>query len=216
MNPSELSALQQPISNDARVLYCLGLRPYSDAKSGRTAALNYKQLLLLLNAKSKIYQLGREINGLFAELIDAGLVTLPEGLRLNQSFNGKTLLLPLLMGEQDVYDTLHMQWQAMTLDWQPTRTLFDDLAKLVGIIDKEYSQQELGEFIAYWMGRPQMQFSQYQWTQKFVFQIKQKRLAVGVKALQKVGNQLVIPAANVEADDNAKKLVEKYSKKPEK
>jgi DNA replication protein DnaT len=71
----------------------------------------------------------------------------------------------------------------------------------------------LGEFVAYWMGRPQMQFSQFQWTQKFVFQLKQRRLANGISTSQKVGSQLVKPKASVEADDNAKKLVEKYRTK---
>lgn len=213
MNPSELSALNQPISNDARVLYCLELRTSANSQTGLTNPLNFKQLLNTLNGKEQRFTLGRQINGLLKELIEVGLVDLTCDTPLDKSFNGKQLILPLFAVKQDDYNTLHMEWSGMSLNWQPTKSLFTDLAQLVGIIDKEYSQNELGEFVAYWMGRPQMQFSQFQWTQKFVFQIKQKRLASGIKPLQKVGNQLVTPKAAVEADDNAKKLVEKYSKK---
>lgn len=213
MNQSELNALSQSISNDARVLYCLGLRPTADEEKGISQPLNYKNLLTLLNGKNNHYTLGRQINELIKELINAGLVGLHKQTNLNKSFNSETLVLPLLVGKQDDYTELHLTWSAMTLDWQPNMDLLADLSQLVGIIDKEYSHNELGEFVAYWMGRPQMQFSQFQWTQKFVFQLKQRRLASGINTLQKVGSQLVKPKASVEADDNAKKLVEKYRNK---
>lgn len=189
----------------------LGLRPTADEKTGRTGALNYKALIALLNAKDTHYSLGRQINALIKELVHHGLVSVDENTALDKSFNGKNLQLPLLTIKQDDYPTLHLQWLPMSADWTPHPSLFDDLAALVGIIDKHYSQAELGEFIAYWMGRPEMQFSQFQWTQKFVFQIKQRRVASGVRTLQKVGNQWVTPKAGVEADDNAKQLVAKYS-----
>lgn len=213
MNQSELNALSQSISNDARVLYCLGLRPSADESKGLSKALNYKHLLSLLNAKEKRYSLGRQLNELIKELLDVGLVALNQQTDFSKSFNGHALAMPLLITKQDDYAELHSVWNAMTIDWQPTKALFADLSQLVGIIDKEYSLDELGEFVAYWMGRPQVQFSQYQWTQKFVFQIKQRRLAKGISVLQKVGNQMVKPKASVEADDNAKKLVEKYQTK---
>lgn len=213
MNVSEKEALLQSISNDARVLYLLGLRPGSDGSTGRTSALNYKQLIDLLNGDSQTYTLGRQINKLIKELHQSGLVAIDEDTDLNKSFNGKEVTLPLVAVKQDDYPALHLHYSGIHKDWQPHPQLFDDLASLVGIIDKAFSQTELGEFIAYWMGRPQMQFSQFQWTQKFVFQMKQRRLASGVKPVQKVGNQWVSPKASVEADDNAKKLVEKYSKK---
>lgn len=213
MNPSEYDALNQAISNDARVLYVLGLRPDADSTTGVTQALNYKALLTLLNSKAEHYTLGRQVNGLIKELVNVGLVGLQDDMPLNRSFNGRQLVLPFLVTQQNDYAALHLEWCAMTLSWQPTLSLFDDLAKLVGIIDKEYSSHELGEFVAYWMGRPQSQFSQFQWTQKFVFQIKQRRLASGLSVKQKVGSQLVTPKAGVEADENAKKLVEKYRKK---
>lgn len=215
MNPTELTALSQALSNDARALYCIGLRPEADKTTGQTPPLNYKQLLAMLNAKETRFTLGRHINALLKELVDAGLVAVDDDQPLNKSFNGKQISLPLLAIRKDDYASLHLTWQNMNTDWQPHDALFNDLAHLVGIIDKEYTQAELGDFIAYWMGRPQMQFSQFQWTQKFVFHLKNKRLAKGLSNIQKIGSQAVTPKAGVEADENARKLVEKYSKKPE-
>ena len=100
----------------------------------------------------------------------------------------------------------------MHLDWLPDQKLISDLAKLVGIIDYEYTSNELGDFIAYWLGRPELQFSEYQWTQKFVFNLKKMRLALGFKNVQKVGQQIVQTKAGIVADENAKNLVAKYSK----
>lgn len=213
MNNTEQSALSQEISNDARVLYLLGLRPLADNKSGITTPLNYKQLIAMLNGSSKQFTLGRQVNALIKELVKHQLVEISPEASLDKSFNGQQVTLPLLRVTQDDYPSLHMEWTAMTTNWTPHQTVFEDLAALVGIIDRQYSETELGEFIAYWMGRPEMQFSQFQWTQKFVFQLKQRRVASGVKPKQKVGNQWVTAKAGVEADENAKQLVAKYSKK---
>lgn len=216
LTPAELNALTQPLSNEARVLYCLGLRPEANASSGASSPLNYKHLLTLVNGAETRYHLGRHINGFLQELVEAGLLSNQTTLSLDESINGKSVVLPLMLSQQkDNYQSLHEAWGPMKTDWVPESTLFDDLAHLVGIIDKEYSHAELGEFIAYWLGRPQTQLSPFQWTQKFVFHVKQKRLASGVTSLQKVGSQLVKPKPALEVDDNARKLMEKYSNKSE-
>lgn len=215
LNKTELTALQQPLSNDARVLYCLGLRPTVDPQSGRTSPLNYKSLLQLLNASEYKFTRGRQLNALLKELADEGLIHLEQADDLKRNLNGKALLLTMVPMTTDDYSVLHGQWRPMSLSWQPDNKLYSDLAKLMGIIDQEYQQHELGDFIAYWSGRPQTQYSQFQWTQKFVFSIKQKRLAKGTTAKQKIGSQLVQPKAEVIADENARKLVEKYSKSAE-
>jgi DNA replication protein DnaT len=210
LNQAELSALKQAISNDARVLYCLGIRPDADHTLGTSKPLNYKNLLALLNSKEDKYTLGRQLNSLLKELLSAGLIDFQQEADLKQSCNGKKLILPLVAIKADDYGNLHLNWQKIHLDWKPDDSLYADLATLVGIIDKNYDVTELGDFIAYWLGRPEVQFSQFQWTQKFVFNIKQKRLAKGVKPQHKVGNQLVTPKAGVVADHNAKQLVAKY------
>ena len=212
-NQAEQTALIQPISNGARILYVLGLRPYAHSVNGVTPALNYKQLLNLLNGKEETYTLGRQINSLIKELLGVGLIDFYQEVELNHSFNGKKLILPLMLVLPDDYAKLHLQWHTMLLDWSPDVKLLDDLAKLVGIIDCSYSRDELGDFIAYWLGRPESNFSQFQWTQKFVFNLKQKRLARGIKTVHKVGNQIVRPKAAVVADENSKNLVAKYSAK---
>ncbi len=212
-NQTEQTALIQPISNDARILYVLGLRPYANSVDGVTPALNYKLLLNMLNAKEEKFTLGRQINNLIKELLGVGLINFYQEVELSRSFNGKKLILPLMLIKPDDYAKLHLNWHNMTLDWIPNKDLLADLTKLVGIIDWEYSDNELGDFIAYWLGRPEANFSQFQWTQKFVFNLKQKRLARGVKTVHKVGNQIVTTKAAIVADENAKNLVAKYSAK---
>lgn len=213
-NPAELSALSQPLSNDARALYMLGLKPYANANTAMTPPLVYKQLINLLNGKEAKFTLGRQINSLIKELLSVGLVNFVEDVELNHSFNGKSLVLSLVLIKPDDYSALHTQWHAMHLEWLPDQALCQQLAKLMGIIDSHYSDIELGDFIAYWLGRPETRFTQFQWTQKFVFNLKRNRLAHGTTTVHKVGQQIVQVKAGIVADDNAKKLVEKYSKKP--
>lgn len=213
MNNSELEALHQPIHNDAKLLYCLGLKPVADRQTGVTPPLEYKKLLPLLNGKQQTYKLGRQLNALIKQLVEAGLVNFKQEVDENRSFNGKQLVLPLMLIKQPSYDQLHMQWCTIEPSWQPETSLYNDLASLVGIIDKEYNQQELGEFIAYWLGRPEANFSLFQWTQKFVFHIKKKRLSYGKVNTLKVGQQQVKSKPALSASSKAKQLVEKYSGK---
>jgi hypothetical protein len=211
-NKAEQTALLQPLSNDARILYILGIKPTADQSSGAISTLNYKSLLSILNAKEDKYTLGRQVNSLIKELISVGLVNFQDEIELNRSFNGKTLVLPLTTMKVDEYSKLHLNWHTMHLDWHPNKKLIIDLAKLLGIIDYDYTASELGNFIAYWLGRPESQFSEYQWTQKFVFNLKKMRLAHGFNNVQKVGQQIVHTKAGIHADENAKNLVAKYNK----
>jgi DNA replication protein DnaT len=212
LNKVEQAALLQTLSNDARILYILGIKPTADQTSGITSPLNYKSLLSILNTKEEKFTLGRQVNTLVKELLSVGLVCFQSDVELNNSFNGKILVLSLTTMKVDEYSKLHLNWHTMNIDWIPEQKLISDLAKLVGIIDYEYTTNELGDFIAYWLGRPESQFSEYQWTQKFVFNLKKMRLAHGFKNVQKVGQQIVQTKAGILADDNAKNLVAKYSK----
>ena len=76
---------------------------------------------------------------------------------------------------------------------------------------REYNEEDVGEFIAYWLGRPNALFSEFQWTQKFAYTMKRKRVASGYEPTRKIGSQQVKVAPGIEADDNARKLVEKYA-----
>ncbi|MEP0355546.1 DnaT-like ssDNA-binding domain-containing protein [Paraglaciecola sp.] len=212
-NQAEQTALLQSLSNDARTLYMLGIKPTVNKKSGVSTPLNYKYLISLLNEKEQKFTLGRQINSLIKELLHIGLVKFEQEVEINRSFNGKTLVLPLTTMKVDDYTKLHLNWTDMHLDWQPNENLVADLAKLIGLIDYQYTDNELGDFIAYWLGRPEVQFSEYQWTQKFIFNLKKIRMANNFKGTQKVGQQMVKTKAGIVADDNAKNLVAKYSKK---
>ena len=210
---AEYHALCSGLSNDARVLYCLGVRPTANLATTTSDPLNYKFLLALLNAdqqEDKPFTRGRQINSLLRQLEQAGLIALPQHLNFDQTLNGQTVLLPLCNEAQDDFAHLHRQHQPMKPSWQPDKALFEQMASLLGLIDKSFDSDDVGEFIAYWLGRPSAVFSHFQWTQKFAYAMRYKRLAAGGTPKSRVGNQQVPVAAGIEADDNARKLVEKY------
>lgn len=213
LTQAELTILQSPLSNDCRVLYLLGLRPTANFATTSTSPIDYKHLLSLLNGEGKehTFQRGRQINSLLKQLEQCGLVMFPEGMDLEHSINGKTILLPLLIEPQSNFDALHKTHYPISASWQPNKALFEELAQLLGIIDIEYDENDIGEFIAYWLGRPATILSEFQWTQKFAHNIKHKRISSGYAPVRKIGNQNVKVAAGIEADDNARKLVEKYA-----
>lgn len=217
LTQAELAALQSPLSNDCRVLYLLGLRVSANSATTSTAPVDYKQMLSLLNGdnKEEPYQRGRQINSLIKQLEQVGLVSLPVDMDIDHTINGKSLLLPLIAEPKSDFEQLHQRHCSMYASWTPNKSLFDEMASLLGIIDKTYEDNDIGEFVAYWLGRPSSVFSEFQWTQKFANNIKRKRLASGYGSASTptkiVGTQQVKVAAGIEADDNAKKLVEKYA-----
>lgn len=213
MNNAELKALQRPLTNDARVLYMLGLRPGADEKTGKTKKINYRELLHLLNGSQDegTYQRGRQINSLLKLLEQAGLLSLPADKDFEHTLNGVSLTLPLVVIDANAFERLHRHHEPMTKQWVPNHALYLEIAELLGIIDKHYDENDIGEFIAYWMGRPEAVFSLFQWTQKFTYAMRKKRLIDGYTLRRQVGHQHVSVEASVEADDNARKLVEKYN-----
>ncbi len=210
---AEFDALSKPLSNAARVLYCLGLRHTADAVTGSTTPISYKTLIALLNANESRYTRGREINELLKALEQCDLISLAPDLNFDQSLNGVCLFLPLMLDTQNQFDSLHHQHIAMTMLWRPDTQLYNEITQLLGTIDEAYTEEELGEFIAYWLGRPMTQFTQFQWTQKFAQHIKRNRTAIGMTPVKQVGTQVVSTASSIEVDENARKLVEKYASK---
>ncbi|NVK56967.1 MAG: flavodoxin [Alteromonadaceae bacterium] len=213
---AELNALTTALSNAARVLYCVAFRPHANTDTLLTQPLQYKELLALVNGDNSqpIFTRGRQINSLIEELALAGLVTVPKTLNLDASLAGEQLLLPLIKNNQHALP-LHQQHYAMHRDWQPDKAVFEDIATLIGLIDKSYDEHNVGEFVAYWLGRPESVLSSYQWTQKFTYSIKNRRTATGYQAVKKVGSQNVVIEPGIEADDNARQLVAKYAHKPQ-
>lgn len=210
MNAAELRALQGSVSNDARVLYYLGIRPTANTTSGITQPLNYKHLIALLNSTETKYTRGRQVNRLILELNNHGLVDFTTAIEPEKSLNKQTLLLPLLVLPTDDYASLHLHKQSITEQWQPAEHLYLQIVQLVGMLEKEYYAEDVGEFVAYWLGRPEAQFTQYQWTHKFVLHLRKTRLAAGYRPTSQIGTQIVTKKPELITDDNTKKLVEKY------
>lgn len=104
-------------------------------------------------------------------------------------------------------------FSSMTLEWVPDLDSYLQMAQMVGLIDKGYTDEDVGEFKLYWCGRPETQKTPYQWHQAFVMNMKRKRTAYGQGRKQVVGGQLVTPKAELVVDDNARALVEKYGRK---
>ena len=217
MTSLELDALQLAISNNARVLYSIYLRPKA-SNHEPSVELNYPEIMRLLNAKQDEIQLGRHINSLLKELFNVGLITLNESQDLKLSLNRQTVFLALMkpVGINNITPSSanKHEYLSMHIDWRPDDAVFDQLCQLIGLIDKGYSTEELGEFIAYWIGYPERRFSEYQWTQKFALNIKLRRQRFPISKQQtKVGHQWVPLSADIEIDDNVRQLVEKYSEK---
>jgi hypothetical protein len=80
----------------------------------------------------------------------------------------------------------------MHLQWRPDEEL-PALARLCGVLDASYHEEELGEFIAYWLGRPEVFDSQHQWMLKFIRTLKTRRY-VRRQPMVEQGYQQVTPA----------------------
>ncbi|MCW8093426.1 DnaT-like ssDNA-binding domain-containing protein [Alteromonas sp. ASW11-130] len=212
---AEYHALCGPLTNAARVVYCLGLRPTANTTTAASEALNYKFLLALVNADSteQPFTRGRHINDLLKTLEQAGLIALPSPLSFESSLNGKVILLPLIQAKHDSFSHLHRQHQAINMKWQPDDALFEEMATLLGLANKAYDQDDINEFIGYWLGRPTTVLSHFQWTQKFVYSLRSKRLGRADVAVRTRAENITQVAPSVEADDNTRKLVEKYPRK---
>lgn len=215
MNSLELDALQLSMSNHARALYSIYLASKGNLTKGNVT-LSYKDIMQFLNGKEEIVTLGRQVNSLLKELDNVGLIKINSEQSYKRSLNNQIIYLPLSVSPEisDITTDKHQSFVKMNVNWRPNAELFEQICQLVGVIDKGYSADELGEYIAYWLGYPEKQFTDYQWTQKFVLNIKQRRQRLPVNKEQtKVGHQWITPQAGLEIDDNVKQLVEKYSGK---
>jgi hypothetical protein len=214
VNELELTALKQDLSNEARVLYCLYLRPQHQQTT--PIIINNKAIIALLNTQNTKLSLGRQISALCKELYRAGLIDIEGEYSFDRSLNGATVRLTLCALSTALDDDkLHQQHHKISITWRPVSALFQQVCQLVGLIETDYNADELGEFIAYWLGRPEIQQSQYQWTQKFVLHLKQRRIRYPIAkddvAQTKQGHQWATAKAGIEFDENVRQLISKYS-----
>lgn len=211
MNELELETLRTPISNLARVLYCVYLRPQLNNNTAMLT-INNKAIMALINNKKPVITMGRQISALFKELQSVGLIDVSDDTDFSKSLHNHHVTLPLTALPQSLENPqFHSQHKSMRLDWRPVQSIFEDLCQLVGVIEQTYSADELGEFIAYWLGRIDTQGTEYQWTQKLVIHLKQRRQRLPLAEQKaKAGHQYVTPSAGIVFDDNVKQLINQY------
>lgn len=193
MTPAEYSALSHPrLSHPARTLYCLHLRRL--VLENQPAQLNYPVLGRALavvdpeDASGFSYQVNaRQLTQLLEELVMAGLL---ECEPCGDHFHQQSFILPLLGRAPD--SPLPARPFPMHLHWRPDAGL-PALAKLCGVLDCSYSEEELGEFIAYWLGRPEVYDNQHQWMLKFIRALKTRRY-VRRTPKEELGYQQIAPA----------------------
>jgi hypothetical protein len=198
MTPAEYSALSHPqLSHPARTLYLLQLRRLM--LEHQIARLNYPELgrsLAVVDPRAPsgfAFQVNaRQLTALLDELIAAELLHIkPQSDQADsEHYHQHSFELPLLTLSQRT--PLPEAPYPMHLQWRPDQAL-PALARLCGVIDASYSEEELGEFIAYWLGRAEVFQSQHQWMLKFIRTLKNRRY-VRRQTTEINGYQQVTPA----------------------
>ncbi len=194
MTPAEYLHLNQPrLSHPARTLYCLHLR--RQALQGGPVRLAYPELGRALAVEDPSlpggfsYQVNaRQLTALLDELLQAGLLLLLTPFQ-GEHYHQAEVALPLLQHQGESGGPLPGQAFPMQVTWRPDEQ-FPALATLCGLLDCHYGEEELGEFIAYWLGRPESFATQHQWMLKFIKTLKSRRYvrrtAVEAKGYQQV------------------------------
>ncbi|WP_108652921.1 DnaT-like ssDNA-binding domain-containing protein [Dongshaea marina] len=177
MTPAEYQALDDPtLPHAARTLYCMQLRRHADG-SGRVGPILYPEIGKALAVREKNSQeFSFQINAsqlteLFEQLMSSGLLILA-GESPVEHYHGASFELPLL--RQSPQSPVPQQQFAIHLEWRPDSG-FATLAKLCGLSDPNFAEEELGEFIAFWLGRPDVFKNQHQWMIQFIRSLKNNR-----------------------------------------
>ncbi len=175
MNPAEYQQLCSPrLSHAARTLYWLYLR--RQASDNVEVTVSYPELGRALAVEKPEAPNGfsfqvtaNQLTELFNELLAAGLITLNSSPQSGH-YHKATFTLPLLKEEICLFP-LPSEAYPMTMGWRPDRQ-FSTLARLCGLQSPEYAEEELGEFIAYWLGQPEKYATSHQWMLKFIRTLK--------------------------------------------
>lgn len=175
MSPQEYQLLSLPrLSHPARTLYWLHLRQI--AKQRQPVTISYPELGRALAVEDPAAPGGfsfqvtaRQLTQLFDELVAANLIAVQN--KANQeTYHLSTVVLPLLTQVTPLPQTAF----PMRVNWTPDSS-FANLCQLCGLIDSYYTAADLGEFIAYWIGRTDYFATQHQWMLKFIKTLKSRR-----------------------------------------
>ena len=175
MNPAEYNQLCSPrLSHAARTLYWLYLR--KQASEDSEVVVSYPELGRALAVEKPEAPNGfsfqvtaNQLTELFNELLAIGLISLQSSPQSGHYHKAK-FTLPLLMEEVCQFP-LPGEAYPMTMGWRPDRQ-FAALARLCGLQSPEYAEEELGEFIAYWLGQPEKYATTHQWMLRFIRTLK--------------------------------------------
>ncbi|PJG58316.1 DnaT-like ssDNA-binding domain-containing protein [Aeromonas cavernicola] len=210
MTPAEYSALAHPrLSHPARTLYTLQLRRL--VLEHQPARLNYPELGRALAVVDPSDPSGfsfqvtaRQLTELFDELMEAGLLHV-EVVAESEHYHQCSFQLPLLT--QKVRSPLPERPFQMHLQWRPDEEL-PALARLCGVLDASYHEEELGEFIAYWLGRPEVFDSQHQWMLKFIRTLKTRRYVRRQPMVEQGYQQVTAAPAEAGPSKRAQQMIE--------
>ncbi|MGL4207634.1 MAG: DnaT-like ssDNA-binding domain-containing protein [Aeromonadaceae bacterium] len=202
MTPAEYTQLNLPrLSHAARTLYTLHLRRQAQQHNGYVQ-VSYPELGRALAVENPAYASGfsfqvnaSQLTRLFQELIEANLLQLEQAPQ-EEHYHGARFRLPLLLSLSTVLP-LPQAAQPMTPQWRPEPD-FATLCQLCGLMETAYGEDELGEFIAYWLGRPEVFATPHQWMLKFIKALKAKRY-IRKSPTPSVGYQVVssVPESQV-------------------
>jgi DNA replication protein DnaT len=178
MTPTEYIQLNSPrLSHPARTLYYLQLRRL--AESGTRVILSYPELgrALAVEDPQKVGGFAYQVNAsqltqLLDELQTAGLIQLKHQPQQGH-YHGAECVLPCLtqtFSNSPIPQAAH----PMHPQWRPGDS-FHDLAKLCGLLESQFHEEDLGEFMAYWLGRPEVYATDHQWMLKFIKALKARR-----------------------------------------
>lgn len=184
MTPGELLQLNRPtLSHPARSLYYLQLRRQADEQG--YVWLNYPELgraLAVEDAQADngfSYQVNAtQLTHLLDELQEAGLLQLLPAPHPGPHYHGRQAALPL---SRSPVVPLAQPAFAMYAAWGPGSG-FTELGRLCGLLDCQVDDEELGEFIAYWLGRPETFATEHQWMLKLIKALKARRYARAPRA----------------------------------
>lgn len=175
MSPQEYQILSLPrLSHPARTLYWLHLRQL--AKQHQPVRVSYPELGRALAVEDPTAPGGfnfqvtaRQLTHLFEELLAVHLIAIQHQVN-DESYHQAEIVLPQLTNFTPLPQTAF----PMRVDWTPDPS-FANLCQLCGLMDHYYTTEDLGEFIAYWLGRPEFFANQHQWMLKFIKMLKSRR-----------------------------------------